>query len=237
MVSLALAVQLYGSALGVANDYNIFVFNNLTVTGSDSGGRIAVGGTASFDQAWYSVGDAVLHSFSAPDNETLDVADTISTGPAQIYAGHAYLASGSPSDVSLVDGGTLTEGGTNPVNVAGQYSFLNSYATQLSQLSANSTVNNSLWFDVSATATVLINVIGTSITTSDCGFFWNGAQITGNSATEYQNVLFNFYQATSIDLTGTFQGTVLAPNAAVTGGDGQLDGGLPRLFFCAAAFY
>jgi hypothetical protein len=31
--------------MGVANGYNIFVFNNLNLTGAGTGGRIAVGGT------------------------------------------------------------------------------------------------------------------------------------------------------------------------------------------------
>ena len=45
-------------------------------------------------------------------------------------------------------------------------------------------------------------------------------------------MLFNFYQATSINFGGSFQGTVLAPEATVTGtGSGQLDGGLIALSF------
>jgi choice-of-anchor A domain-containing protein len=155
----------------------------------------------------------------------------------------------------MMDGGQLTTGGADPINFASQFSFLTAYATQLGQLTANSTVNNNgygtitltgtdptleifdlpiadlggsnaLDINVNASATVLINVMGISVTTSNSGFFLNGTQNIGNGATGYEHILFNFYQATSINFGGTFQGTVLAPNASVTGGGGQIDGGL-----------
>jgi choice-of-anchor A domain-containing protein/uncharacterized protein (TIGR03382 family) len=249
-----LPVHLYGSdVLGVANAYNIFVFNNLSVTGADTGGRIAVGGTASFP-GYYSVGDAILDSFTAPDNNVLDVDNSISAGPAGVYNGNAYVGK-SPTSTAVTYNGTSTNVGGDPINFSSQAAFLTNYATQLSLLSANSTVNNngygtitltgtdptleifdlpiadlggtnSLDINVNSSATVLINVIGASVTTSNSGFFLNGTQNLGNTATGYEKILFNFYQATGITFGGTFQGTVLAPHANVTGGNGQLDGGL-----------
>jgi len=255
-------VRLYGSTLGVANAYNVFVEGSFTATGADTGGRIAVGGTASFP-GYYSVGDAILDTFTAPDNNTLDVNSNISTGPAQVYygnntnsiAGNAYQAALGKSTAVMMGGGQLVTGGADPINFTAQFSFLSAYATQLSQLTANSTVSNNgygtitltgtdptlevfdlpiadlggsnaLAINVNSSATVLINVIGSSLITSNSGFFLNGTQIIGNSATGYEHVLFNFYQATSIQFGGTFQGTVLAPNAVTSGGGGQMDGGL-----------
>ena len=261
LLALAQAGHLYGSAaLGVANAYNVFLDSNFTATGADTGGRIAVGGTASFP-GYYEVGDAILDSFTAPNNNTLDVNTNISAGPAQVFygnnnsGGNAYQASLGNSTAVMMDGGQLTTGGADPINFASQFSFLTAYATQLGQLTANSTVtnngygtitltgtdptleifdipiadlggSNALDINVNPSATVLINVIGTSVSTSNSGFFLNGTQTIGNGATGYEHVLFNFYQATSINLGGTFQGTVLAPDASVTGGGGQLDGGL-----------
>jgi choice-of-anchor A domain-containing protein len=238
-------------ALGEANAYNIFVFGNLTLTGADTGGRIAVGNNASFP-GYYSIGQNILDSFTAPDN--LDVDHSIIAGPAGVYNGNAYEGVAGAS-YAYTYNGTATIGGASPLNVAGQYNSLSALSTEISQMSSNSNVtvngssvtltgtdptlevfslpiadlggNNSISLNVNPMATVLINVIGAGpITTSNSGFFYNGNQIIGNSATGYEKILFNFYQATSITFGGTFQGTVLAPNAAVTGGNGQLDGGL-----------
>jgi choice-of-anchor A domain-containing protein/uncharacterized protein (TIGR03382 family) len=262
LITLVHPLECQGAALGVANDYNVFVAGNFTATGADTGGRIAVGGTASFP-GYYSIGDAILDSFIAPNNDTLDVGGNISVGPAQVYygnntdslAGNAYEGSLGKSTAVMIEGGSLVIGGANPIDFASQSSFLSSYAAQLGQATANSTVNNngygtitltgtdptleifdlpiadlggsdSLYLNVNSSATVLINVMGTSVTTSNSGFFLNGTQIIGNTATGYDKILFNFYQATDIAFGGTFQGTVLAPNANVTGGNGQLDGGL-----------
>lgn len=122
----------------MANDYNIFVSRNLTITGSDTGGRVDVGGTASLPN-YYSIGDAMLGSFTAPDNNSLDVDMSISAGPANVYDGNAYEGTAETSTASM-DDGTLTIGGPSPIGVASQFGWLSAYATQLSQLAANSTV-------------------------------------------------------------------------------------------------
>ena len=261
------------AALGVANDYNVFVAGNFTETGSDSGGRIAAGGNAYFTNSYYSVGWDLIDPFTAPSNDTLVVGGSIVQGPAQVYyatnannsgaGGNAWEGSTGVSGVSFAgSGGSLTVGGAAPFSFASQFSFLTAYATQLSQLTANGTVtgtgaftltgtsptldifdlpiadlggSNSLDFSVPSSATILINVIGgdgSTLTTSTSGFFWNGTQELAPYAAPYENVLFNFYQATSINFAGSFEGTVLAPKATVTGtGSGQLDGGLIALSF------
>ncbi|HEY3837298.1 MAG TPA: choice-of-anchor A family protein [Bryobacteraceae bacterium] len=239
-------------ALGAANAYNLFVFGNLSLTGADTGGRVAVGGNASFP-AWYSIGQNILDSFTAPDN--LDVDLSITAGPAGVYNGNAYEGVAGASYANTYNG-TATVGGASPLSVANQYNSLLALSNQITQLTANSSVvlngstvtltgtdptlevfnlpiadlggNNAIYLNVKPTATVLINVIGSgSITTSNSGFFYNGSQIIGNSATGYDRILFNFNQATGINFGGTFEGTVLAPKANVTGTtSGQLDGGL-----------
>jgi len=245
-------VNLSAAALGVANAYNVFVFNNLTLTGADSGGRVAVGGNASMP-GFYSIGQSILDSFTAPNNLTLEVDGSITAGPANVYNGNAYEGTAGASYASM-NGGTFTIGGPKPINVAAEQGWLAAYSVQLSQLASNSNVvvngsnvtltgtdptlevfnlaianlggNNSVNINVNPNATVLINVSGASVTTSSAGFFLNGTQILGNSATGYQKILFNFYQATSITFGGSFEGTVLATNANVSGSNGQLDGGL-----------
>jgi len=72
-----------------------------------------------------------------------------------------------------------------------------------------------------AGATVLINVSGAS------SAFQNG-QIFLQSGITTSGVLYNFYQALTLNLPGSKnpRGSVLAPFAAVSGGFGQLDGQL-----------
>ncbi len=252
LLACLLPVSLEAGALGVANAYNVFVFNNLSITGADTGGRIAVGGTASFPN-YYSIGQHIIDTFSAPNNDNLVVDASIASGPANVFNGNAYEGVAGASTAAM-NGGTLKVGGGSPISVAAQAVSLRAYATQLSQLTANSTVSVSgssvtltgtdsklevfslpiadlggtfnLNINVNPLATILINVLGTSVTTSNSGFFLNGTQVIGDSALGYQKILFNFYQATNINFGGTFQGTVLAPNADITGSNGQVDGGL-----------
>ncbi len=248
------------AALGVANAYNVFVSGNLTLTGADTGGRVAAGGNASFP-GYYSVGQAILDSFTAPSNDTLDVDMSITAGPAGVYNGNAYEGVAGASYASVQSGYSAKVGGASPIGVAGQVATLNTYSAQLAKQTANSTVTangpggpnsflltgtdptleiftlpiadltDSLYFKVNPTATVLINVTGTGpVTTTNTGtFYYQGGsyqQFVGNTATMWENVLFNFSQATSITFGGSFVGTVLAANADVTGANGQLDGGL-----------
>ena len=56
--------------------------------------------------------------------------------------------------------------------------------------------------------TTIINVSGTNITLND--------SFTGAYSELGQNVIWNFYEATTLSVTNAFYGTVLAPDAAVT---------------------
>jgi choice-of-anchor A domain-containing protein len=89
-----------------------------------------------------------------------------------------------------------------------------------------------LYFNVNPTATVLVNVTGTgTVTTTNSGtFYYQGGSynqyINDGSDNMWSNVIFNFSQTTSLTLGGTFVGTVLAPNAAITSNGGRMVGGL-----------
>src|ERR1700722_19670560 len=140
-------VKLFASGLGVANAYNVFLSGNFTATSADAGGRVAVGGIVSVP-GYYSIGDAILDSLTAPNNNTLDVDSYISAGPAQVYygnntnsiAGNAYQRSLGNSTAVMAGGGTLTTGGLDPINFAREFALFDEYSPQLSQLTPNSTV-------------------------------------------------------------------------------------------------
>lgn len=94
--------------------------------------------------------------------------------------------------------------------------------TDASLVGANRTVNITL----AAGSSVVINVPGTSDSTTNYSMNVNGNAVDGNSTTSAANdVLFNYYQATALT-TYSVLGSVLAPYAAVTGNSGQIDGNL-----------
>ena len=263
LLDLASDNRCQAAALGVANAYNVFVFNNFSETGADTGGRIAAGGTVSFNGT-YAVTQSLLDTFVPPLNDALVIDSNIISGNANLFHGNAYLGA-LPKSVYMVGGGSVTVGGgvagspigagTSAVGVAAQAPSLIATSTQLSQLTANGTVANNGYgtinlngtdptldvFDLNistlasgtfnlndpSTATVIINVIGASVTTTNWGMYINGQGVNGDSTTGATKVLWNFYQATSLTFGGGFLGTVLAPNADVIGTNGQqLDGGL-----------
>jgi len=80
--------------------------------------------------------------------------------------------------------------------------------------------------NVAAGSSVVINVPGASDSTTNYSINVNGGSTNGDSTTsEAHDVLFNYYQATSLT-TYSVVGSILAPNAAVTGNSGQIDGTL-----------
>jgi choice-of-anchor A domain-containing protein len=91
-----------------------------------------------------------------------------------------------------------------------------------SLVGANTTVD----INLAAGSYLVINVPGTSDSTTNYGIYINGNGADGDSTTtEANDVLFNYYQATALT-TYSVVGSVLAPYAAVTGENGQIDGNL-----------
>ncbi len=242
------------SPLLAAAPYNVFVFNGFTETGSDTGGRLAVGGNATFNNPFYSVTQSLLDSATAPDS--LVVGGKVIGGPVNVQNGSAFIGNLAGSGTVHVPSGQTVSTGTDPIDFAGTQASLIDYSDSLSAQSSNGTVSDNGFgtttltgtsstlnvFTVDASligpfktvkindpagSTVLINVIGTHVTTTGFGIIVDGKGASGNSTTpEVSNLIFNFSQATSLTLGGSFLGTILAPNAAVTGGNGQIDGQL-----------
>jgi choice-of-anchor A domain-containing protein len=91
--------------------------------------------------------------------------------------------------------------------------------------------NRTVDINVAAGASVVINVagVGTSsapVYLTNYGIYVNGSGASGDATTAAaHNVLFNYYQAANLDISGVV-GSLLAPNAKVLGGSGQVDGTL-----------
>lgn len=235
---LILSTPLLATTLGSAAGYNVFTFGNLSQTNVDVQGRVAVGGNMTVNG--FGIGAALT-----PDSNRTDlaVAGILNWTNGQLFSGKGvYGTAGTIASVGTPNG-TLTQGATGIDFSAAQ--------TELTQLSSNyalmagtsvspqfggltltgsdPTTNvfqiaagvlatlNSLTITAPGSSTVIVNVAGTSNSFQNAGMTLNGIAAT--------NVLFNFYQTTSLTTNGIgFKGTILAPAAAFSFNNGHVDG-------------
>jgi choice-of-anchor A domain-containing protein len=223
-------------ALGPAANYNVFVMGTHSAQNSDIEGRAAVGGTASYQN--YSIATAL------PNSGTNAVfGSSVQWTNGQVHGSLVYGTTANLTGVTTL-GGTATQ--SSLVDFAAAGTQLQSLSQQYADLASNGTTYVAPWnaitltganaglnvFTLSAAAlgvangftinapagsTVLINVTGASATMQNFGFFLNGVTRDG--------VLFNFADATSLTASGIgIEGSILAPGAAVTFNNGQMNG-------------
>lgn len=233
--SPALAVS-----LGAAEGYNAFVFGDFEST-SDCEGRLAVGGNASLDG--YSVGEAV----DSGTIDTLVVGGNLEVSSGTVYGNVSVAGTAPVSNNSFTVSGTINQNADIPIDFTTAQTYLTNLSATLETLTANgqtSSQGNALSltgdgtsdlvvFDIDGSllssistysisgicdgATVIINVSGTDISMSNAGM--------DSFESLSSNVLFNFYEADSLTLSSIgFYGSILAPNAAITANNGQLNG-------------
>lgn len=242
----AAPVTVSASPLGVASDYSVFVFNTANIKGSSIGGSIAAGGSASFSNV--SVGtnlpansgryDIVVGGALSFGNGQISNGSAISGGAAAVYSfgipnGKVTSNAGFTAVAQIVDFAAtaqslkddsqrwddLAANGT-AINQWGGYilsgtdSSLNIFDLDASLLDAVSYMNIS----VPSTSTVIFNIHGATAGLTNMGF---------NGLPDAAKVLFNFVDATSLKIAGVeVQGTILAPNATVNFGSGNIKGQL-----------
>lgn len=234
--------------LGVATDYNLFVFNDLGPVSSDAEGNIAVGRDAIIN-AGYSVGSLLGAQAKLVVNGNLNWSTTGSVGnglgsiyvqgtdnlpPYSVSRANVYhtqdlvdfhtaqrdLTQSSAGWSQLAANGTKTaEGGA--LTLHGSDPDLNVFSLTTTDLLRSNM--SSFTFDVPEGSTVLINVAGQTAQMENFGFYTT----QGSEATLKRNILSNFYQATAISLAGCeFWGSVLAPYADFDFIGGDMDGTL-----------
>lgn len=216
-----------GVLLGPAGGYNGFFFDDFTLTNSSAAGSVAAGGNAKL--SGFSVGSVLVVGGNLN-------ATNGSLG-STTYGGTASLS-------GVGQNGTLTHG--SPIDFAAAQTFYTGYSTFLSQLGTNGSVSfryggltlagtsptlnifdlsgaqlaaaNSFVLNVPQGSTVLINVDGLADSLSNFGF---------SESTSEQDVLFNFFQATTINASGIgIAGSVLAPWADFVFTNGNIAGTL-----------
>jgi choice-of-anchor A domain-containing protein len=229
--------------LGVAGDYNAFVFENYTASSSDVQGRLAAGGNISLNN--YSIGDQLPATFTGP---SLVAGGNLQFPSGRVYYGDIVVGGSAAGVGSAVTNGLgpnqqLLQNAAVPIDFVVERARLTSESTRLATLAANTTWENQ-WgglylhgdnqsalqvFNLPGTevlnahtfavdripvgATVLFNISGVNTGLTNMSM---------SSLIPFRNkVLFNFYQATALQLQGiSVEGSVLAPLADINNPQG-----------------
>jgi choice-of-anchor A domain-containing protein len=225
--------------LGLAADYNLFVFGDYT-GGFDVGGKVAVGGDLTMQQ--------FAINYATPGGQAAVVGGTMNLDTGTVYGDGFY---GLGENVNNVDfqGGDLFH--AMPIDFAFYESKLNQLCHQLEVLPANGTTDvqvygtvaivtltgtdtavnvfelDSVTIDAMASLTVsvppgssvLILLDGNPVSFQNFGFNLNGV--------DAQHMLWVTCDATAIDLAFVgFKGSLLAPSAHIDFNNGSFDGTL-----------
>ncbi|HTU53511.1 MAG TPA: choice-of-anchor A family protein [Acetobacteraceae bacterium] len=227
------------SAATILQDFNAVIYDNAS-TSADIEGAAVVGGNFSGATMYSNPTGSQPSGFGA-----LTVFGSTSGNPININnGGSAYVAGTEGAIIDFNGGGTYIA--APGATIADFETPLDDLSTELSQLTATGTVpspaNNevitavpgsdgiavinltatqleeipSYKIDLNGASTLIINVSGSSID-------FNANDESGITGAD--NIIWNFYDATSVTLGTQIAGTVLAPDANVTN-DNQIDGTL-----------
>ena len=215
---------------------NVFAFNDFKAPQADVEGAIMAGRDVSLSN--YSVNDKNVDAYGG---YALIVGRNFTFTSGAVTNGDTYVGGTS----TLNQSGTLAtpvKGGAAPVNMTALAASLTRTSQALTQVATtgsaqqkwggvyisgtNSAVevidldaswlNSSSYYNLSnmkAGATLIVNFSGSSATFSG-----------GYQAFDGYNVLFNFADATTLNIATGFTANVLAPNASVTNGSGVING-------------
>lgn len=239
-VSLAgLASTAHAASVLNITDYNAIVLGDYTARNSDVEGRLAVGGNA--DLTSYAVGSKLPSSSKGTNG--LVVGGNLKATDGQLHNGDLAVGGANNSNRFTVrDGTTTTSVNFDFASLGAQLKDTSASLSQYANTAA--TVNNygalqlngseaglnvfsitaaqlssahGLSISVAPGSQVLVNVSGSAATWQNMGINLNGL----SSA----NVLFNFYEATDLTMSGIgINGSILAPNTNVKFDNGQLNG-------------
>jgi choice-of-anchor A domain-containing protein len=241
-VALTLGLSLgspdaHARTLGAADGINTLIFNDYSASGGDTEGRLFVGHDASL--TGYSVGVVLSNSHGTRDDFV--VGHNMNTSNWTVYNGNAVYGNAVTTAPSTPNGSTrkatvfdfnaakldLTSASTYWGSLASNGSAVYQFSTY-TLTGSSSTLNI---FNVTASdwaaasshvinaptgSTVLVNIAGLNDSMS------NGMSLSGVDVT---HVLFNFYQATTLNISSMgVLGSVLAPNATLTLSGGNING-------------
>ncbi len=179
-----------------------------------SGYSLAVGGALSYNNGSIKHGEIYVAGASVYNSVGLQSSTKTSTAPVNFTALQASVKSTSSNLAKM------TATGSSAVAYGGMTLTGSKQAVEVFNLTGSqlASINNFSFSNLSKDATLIINVSGKDA----IGFNQNGVSLDGFSK---YNVIYNFYQATDLNIQNVgVQGNLLAPLARVTGNSGQING-------------
>lgn len=226
--------------LGTAGQFNTFVFHDFVGNFSDTEGRLAVGGNATITD--YDIGLKLGND----TQDALIVGQNLNFTRGAVH-GNAVVGGQATLTQTNVTGNLSQHQSTLPVDFAAEKTYLTNLAQDLTHITptglaetrwnglhivgdghskqqvfnvSGSDLLDVTWFDVenlAADATVVFNVSGAVSGFKNMGM-WDLQGLESK-------VLFNFYEATDVSISGVaVLGSILAPNAKITGTNGVIWG-------------
>ncbi len=241
----------YAGPLGVAGEFNGFVFGNLNATGGDTEGRLAVGGDMTASS--YSVGFGAVGSsvpLTNPPSDVLVVGGTLDApGGWQVFYGNAVYGAGLVN-APTTPWGTVRQ--DQPIDFAAAYSESTTNSSFLAGLSATGDASQTMQYGtltLDATASsesqVIFNVDASDIINAHTlninsnanqtlivnvsgnyvEFVSMGIFTNGVNGAANTKLLFNAPDADTVVVQwATLTGSLLAPNADLTINGGGING-------------
>lgn len=180
------------------------------VTHGNTGYALVVGGNLNYSSGSIKNGNYFVGGSTTTSSVGLNTATKTTASPVSFDSTSAQLKNTSASlanvastgSSSVAYGGMTLKGGTGNVQVFDLTS------------AALGSVNNFKFSNLHTNDTLILNISGTNVNLSG-----------GYGDFSKYNVLYNFYEAQTITLNGVgLYGSVLAPLATMTGGNGQING-------------
>lgn len=229
------------ASFGVADDYNVFVFGDMTQS-SDAEGRVAVGGNATFTN--FGIGDRLPNSNGA--DTRLVVGGDLTYNGGQVFGGGAVVGGQVNTNVyfNCTPNCGVTQG--NPIDFQGARSYLTGLSSYIGSFTPTGTTEykwDGIWLQgsnadlnvftidgsqfggssylelkgVGNSSTVVFNILGETVNIANFGLNLNGL--------DKSKVLFNFVEATQVQTKGfSFAGSVLATYADFSFNNGNVEG-------------
>jgi choice-of-anchor A domain-containing protein len=210
-------------------------------TTSETEGAVIIGGKLSGNSATLDA-HSIHPGGTASGFADVNVYGTTSGGPYNVNG--LQVRVGTPQGSAVFSGGTTTYNATFPATYDSISGQLKTLSTDLAKLSstAGSSLTNSVFIAAPVGGVAVLDITGAQLSSlNNPSFQLNGAQlfiinvdastytagngINFNNSNIGSNILWNFYDATSLSFNVQFGGTILAPNASVTN-NSPIDGTL-----------
>jgi choice-of-anchor A domain-containing protein len=222
---------------GYIGGANIFSFTNFSAPSADVEGAIMAGGNVSVSSYTTNLKDKDAYGHYA-----LIAGGNVTYNGGNVYNGDLYVAGNATLSAGVQSPGYVVEHGTAPVDMSKLATGLTKTSTELAAIATTSAAEQKwggIYITGSNKAVEVIDVDASWLTGStyyNISGMASGAtlivNVTGSTALlqgGYQafdnyNTLFNFVDATALNISTGANVSILAPNAAVNGGQGVIDG-------------